>query len=330
MRLRQALPVLVGMLIVNVGCRGLATTAPAAPASDTPTSISSPKPPTLTAPPASPSVTPRPATVPTSSQPTPKPLIIFTPTLSADAAQELLISRLRDNGDCQLPCWWGITPGQTDLPRAFSILRLFSSIALHETDESDDSDDGYFMWRLPQGDFLVDVTVGYDRRGTDEVQELNVSVVMRSYDPQQLGYFVLEDPQLYFRYVPSLALSNVLRTYGPPQSVSLFGDRGMDRVTLSLLYPSLGIHVEYVAGQRLQGDNFVMCPDKAYPSLNLWNTTHAATDRRVMLLITEWEAAWHKPLPEAASLSVDDFVRLFSDGQNTTCLKTPIHLWPEP
>src|SRR3972149_10258120 len=41
----------------------------------------------------------------------PTPSLTALPTLDAVEAEKMLQSMLYQNGGCELPCWWGITPG---------------------------------------------------------------------------------------------------------------------------------------------------------------------------------------------------------------------------
>jgi len=100
--------VLLAMLIL-VGCN----------ASTVPTSVFSP---TLAPTPKAvatiqlPTITPRPSATSTPSPTaTASPTITSTPvpTLTADKMQALVRKMLQDNGGCELPCWWGFTPGKT-------------------------------------------------------------------------------------------------------------------------------------------------------------------------------------------------------------------------
>ncbi|MFT3893686.1 MAG: hypothetical protein QM730_18815 [Anaerolineales bacterium] len=49
--------------------------------------------------------------------PTPHPTLSATqtivPTLSTDEALQQIKELYKDNGGCDLPCWWGIVPGET-------------------------------------------------------------------------------------------------------------------------------------------------------------------------------------------------------------------------
>jgi hypothetical protein len=65
--------------------------------------------------------TPSPTLKPTytsSFTPTLLPTSTPRPTLSPEEAEKLVLSLFENNGGCELPCWWGITPGVTTLQEA--------------------------------------------------------------------------------------------------------------------------------------------------------------------------------------------------------------------
>ena len=65
-----------------------------------------------------PSPTPTPLPTATST-PVSKPTLTHAPrptlgpTLTNDEEQTLVLNLLQENGGCELPCWWGFTPGET-------------------------------------------------------------------------------------------------------------------------------------------------------------------------------------------------------------------------
>jgi hypothetical protein len=48
------------------------------------------------------------------------------PTLQPDKAKTLVSELLKTNAGCQLPCWWGITPGKTSWQEANQFLGVFA------------------------------------------------------------------------------------------------------------------------------------------------------------------------------------------------------------
>jgi hypothetical protein len=78
--------------------------------------------------PATPTATLAPSKTPTSEsipsiQPTETATIL--PTLQPDEAEALVLELFETNGGCQLPCWWGFTPGETNWVQAKTFLQTF-------------------------------------------------------------------------------------------------------------------------------------------------------------------------------------------------------------
>ena len=82
---------------------------------------------------ASPTETMPPTLMPTAaSTPTPAFTPTTIPTLPAEDARKRLLELLATNGDCRLPCLWGIVPGKSANQEARNILMPLSSISAAE------------------------------------------------------------------------------------------------------------------------------------------------------------------------------------------------------
>jgi hypothetical protein len=71
-----------------------------------------------------------------SPQPTGSPTIMWTPiaTYSPTQALEKLLEFFSNNGGCELPCLWGITPGKTNVAAMLSLLRPLGTMRIREMD----------------------------------------------------------------------------------------------------------------------------------------------------------------------------------------------------
>lgn len=49
------------------------------------------------------------------------------PTLSSEEAQAMIQGLLDNNGNCEFPCWWGLTPGQTLFEDAIGFIAPIST-----------------------------------------------------------------------------------------------------------------------------------------------------------------------------------------------------------
>src|SRR3990172_323544 len=54
----------------------------------------------------------------------PRPTISPAPTLTAEQQEAYIVDMLKTNGDCKLPCWWGIMPGEATLQSLQDQFRL--------------------------------------------------------------------------------------------------------------------------------------------------------------------------------------------------------------
>lgn len=196
------------------------------------------------------SITPIPATTlrPTITS---TPTITPAPTLTVVEESALLSELMTTNGGCELPCWWGITPGQTQVQQARD---LFVQLGLNRWRDAFDGtyrqlilghraeDQAYFPFEL--------VVKMYERSGTVELV-----VVSSLHQPlDQSGFFISEwEPY---------ALPEVLARLGQPSSVHLFvppnpGEMGYD---LYLIYQQLGVQVRYsVPATYLGEQRFELC-----------------------------------------------------------------------
>lgn len=221
-------------------------------------------PPTLTPIP-SPSVTPSPIITPTI---TPKVVINpptstvtapiqapMIPTLSVEEADVFLRELMANNGGCELPCWWGVVPGETTEQVAHD---MFLSWGIREWVISEayrSVNLGYARPDFPH--YIPDVSVNMWVEN-NLVQYISIS---GQKPKQELELQFIEDWQQY-------SLSNILEQYGVPTHVRLESippDRSSTTYILGLSYPSLGIEVSYVIeAEYIDNQQHLICPDFAH------------------------------------------------------------------
>jgi hypothetical protein len=266
-------------------------------ASSTPTSTSTPMP------------------LPTNTQ-TPRPTATSTltpfPTLMPEAALTLVEELLETNGGCQLPCWWGITPGETQWADIWPFLLSFAKRAdrLENTPPSIAHYElAFFLPGALNDEFLVNLTV---ENGVIET-------------------IILWEP-------PSYSLPSILAAYGAPDEVwiaarrPIMPDEPYLAMELILLYSRLGFTVLYDEEEFVEGDYVYACYQALeyphYPSLYIWSPG------REIGTLTEVEAEIYPiglyvlPLKDATGLDIEAFYETFKDPNNTTCLETLAKLWP--
>ncbi len=108
--------------------------------------------------------------------------------------------------------------------------------------------------------------------------------------------------------------------------------RGMPGLfSLILLYPEQGIIVKYTTEMRVVGKNVEGCMQNANIEMDLFPPGDANAFYQQLALTTDkpGQMAYHKPIEEVTSLSIDDFYNTFRQ-QTDECLVTPASLWPTP
>ncbi len=276
--------------------------------------------------------------------PTGTPTLTFTlvPTLSADEAYAYMFKFLNNGPDCRLPCWWGITPGQSTVLDVQTQLMAFSGVAEYTHIGKSKG------WLVGNLDILYpnneNITVVIDTAYLARSDDNRVSVVSLStqaYKKTNDSLEMLYGHPLYNTIFEDFSLSAVLYDYGPPNHIFVTADVlyvGLDNNPLPtdtfmirLLYPDHGIFAQYRMPVERVGDKFRFCPSKAFISLDLLspNLKHY---QDVLLAIGGWEgffppSEYNKTPEEALGMTVEEFYRQFRSPTDR-CLETPISIWP--
>lgn len=213
-----------------------------------------------------------------------------------------VVNLFETNGGCRLPCWWGITPGQTTWEQAFQILEP-----------------------------LVD-------RASFTSDTINVNIPVRgAFSPPYLIYrFTINDKQVITMITTNppepypFWLTDMVDQYGLPDEIILHGWYPLaDGVTgYSALYQELGFMVVYNAKINVKGVELEVCPyadqGKAIASWDLGS--HSYLDFFSDLDIN-LDLHFNVFLSEVTSLSVSDFLDLYQ--QPNGCFDTPGSMWLE-
>ena len=311
------IPVLLGVITwLGVGCTASPTLTPSLSVS---TAMPSPTiAPTVTptrSPMASPTATP----IPTST-------LTPAPTLSAEAREAYAEELLKTNAGCELPCWWGIVPGETTWAEAERFLLQMGARTSSNLDFYGDIFHG-------TGGFDFMGRSIYNRIGFWEHEGIVESVQIHA----EGGYNLLDFRAVWAHFSPE----QVISTYGQPARVwvqtfaspheSPYGDTMA--YDLWLFYDDLGFLVRYT-GQTKYEPVYRMCPtfgesDDMGLTLEMYLQSpdgHVALERLVGERMGDPSSI--RPIEEAAGLSVEEFYALFTQNEQPICFKTPRDIWP--
>lgn len=252
-------------------------------------------------------------TSPTSTTgPLPTPTWVALPTLQPDQAQALVLDLLENNTGCQLPCWWGFTPGQTSWQTAQSFLNTFASRI---------SGGGSFKL----SSYTVKIDVPEDvQPGAKLVQEYTVR--------NGIIEMIATDAGDSFRYT----LPELLTSHGQPAEVWIRTFKETPGSTLPfhlvLVYSQQGIMAHYYDTAEKKDDQLQGCPQGSgyRPLLWLWSSDQKMTFMEAAKKAVRFgldEAQYYRPLEEATGMAIETFYQTFKDPTNTTCLETPSEMW---
>jgi hypothetical protein len=304
-------PLVLTLLIVSVsyGCRRQAIES-TSPVPD-PTVLTSP---TWTGiPPSSPArdkpITPTTMTAtiyPTPSLPALTPTWTPLPTLPPEKAQELISELMETNNGCRLPCWWGITPGETSWAEARQFFNTFAK-EIHVSQRRDHG-----------------ILVVYDIEGS--TREGGIGLWLNK---ENVIEKILTGP---LSLKESFGIDKLLNNYGPPSEVLIratpsFPSKDLPFIVV-LFYPHDHFLAIYDLFAKEVKSDLIACPKDQKPQIILWSPSEEWTNERVQaeVLGVSPSRLLH-PLDEVTDLRVEDFYQIFSKQDNDSCIETPVEKW---
>lgn len=183
---------------------------------------------------------PTPTVIPLTATPTPLP----TATLTNEQIGENLTELMSTNAGCQLPCWWGITPGETPLDLARENLATLGASIVGSSSLSMGVDWGMFVEFEVSNSIIqtMDIYSGYISGRIDRDKYIN------GWQPYNL--------------------MAVLDRFGLPTRVLVYypfqADPSSPAYHLLVFYEELGIEIDYTGSVEILGeDHYRACPDMA-------------------------------------------------------------------
>ncbi len=259
------------------------------------------------------SVTP---TMTPTTQPTADNEQASIPTPPGKGLKEQVLWLYETNNGCQLPCWWGIVPGQTDWQTAKELLSRFDQDIYRNT--------------LPSGEIYYGVNIPLPLEVFSEDRtELGVLVRDGIVVAIQTSVSIGDTPP---DHLSQYMLSTVLTTHGQPAEVWLstsFAPFEHNELPFDMLlfYPEKGIMALYNDNGIKEGDIVRGCPQQDPARVfTLWSPTLGWTFEKVKNDSSAYNVAY-LPLEETTELSISEFYETFKNPDNLTCLETEAELW---
>jgi hypothetical protein len=245
-----------------------------------------------------------PATVAPPTDTPPPPL---TPVEGAKLVKELLVT----NGDCELPCWWGIHPGE---PLSDANISLFLRAPFHSIS---DTRFGYaFEYTKNRSSAGLDYNVDVTAILTKEVVS-RIWISSDVLDARTSAQFA-QDWQ-------TLALHRVLTRFGMPSEVRLSAndfapDPGAPFLfTLNVIYTDKGIAIKYHGYLQRRSGRYLVCPSlSSVTSIGLLLAS-PGNGAQFWDHLREWpwmNIEYTSPIQDVTSMSVADFYSTLRDTPN--------------
>jgi hypothetical protein len=269
-------------------------------------------------------ITPTPTTTSTQKPPTWTPTSTpNNPTLTVDERRAKILKLLETNSNCELPCWWGIVPGQSSWPSVASFLQELG-VKVGSVDE------GSGKIFHGAGGFDFEAEQIHNNFGFTEVEGVVQSIHITSEGDSTPSFF----QSIWKNYSPR----NVLKQYGPPSRIFLrssslkWGNRNAHPYSLWIVYDALGFIIQY-DGFAEGGNTFHFCPrfeqgqDIAYMRMYL-QSPDSPVPLDPISDFAKTDEGLIRSIDETAGLSPNEFYKLFEPNSKDSCFETPSNIWP--
>jgi hypothetical protein len=165
----------------------------------------------------------------------PTPFVTQTPipTITTDELSVAVRNLMETNGNCDLPCWWGIIPGKSS---ATELRRLLTNLGVEYREQKTTQEPGMDTLFLFRGfnKLLPDLEIEFPFIGlkNDSVERLDVDLLRYSF-----GHVIDKEQQLEFKKIWSIySLENVIRKYGNPDRILVNYNPGFPNYNLVIMY----------------------------------------------------------------------------------------------
>ncbi len=276
---------------------------------------------------ATPSGTPIATLTPTINQ-TSTSTVILTPYPTLSPAEELakILELLKTNGGCELPCWWGITPGHTSQEEAFTFLEQIGFPPIWF-----DSGGWYYnikMLTSPEDAIFIDYEI--------HLQEKTISYI------HMRGTGGVSHRTLFAKIWESSLPEFIIPNYGTPSRVLIWSVSNLacDQSPCSkapyelwLFYDKQGFLVRY-DGTVEYKSTYVFCPTFGEAGnldgqkIDIFLKSPQDTRSLESLLLPADGFQESKNLVDLTGTSLEEFSGHYQQNDQLFCFSTPRDIWP--
>ena len=201
--------------------------------------------------------------------PSTSPTWTAIPTLHPDEAKQIVVELFSNNGGCDLPCWWGITPGKTTWQEARAILsKINTELGLFQIGDSD----------VIKVQYALPIPDDYDPYGLGLFEPF---VWIKDYAVIAIGTNTIRIKQDFDNSLPGL-----LKSFGQPNEIWLSAHpEAPDNhppYDIDLFYSERGIMLSSTGEASIIDDYIQICPQefrlgKSPPGIVLFPASNGVT-----------------------------------------------------
>lgn len=263
-------------------------------------------------------------TIQASSTPTQtrEPTITPLATLPPDDAYKTITTLIQVQDQCALPCWFGITPGQSNFDDANNYFSQFSEI-------------GHISLSSNRISLRVNFPTYYL---TAQVYSMSSGKVayLRVTAPTTLirdQMWIYGDPA-YVEMWHGYFLPALFTKYGMPGKVFLDTTRLQAESTTNyafvvwVVYPDQGFLIRYQGVNVKVGNNIRICPLQSDLSIISWRTETSTYEGYIKDDMAPGISLGPQPLEAVTDFNVESFYDRFKNAHPGTCFDTPASHWP--
>ena len=244
---------------------------------------------------------------------TPTPTNTWTPfpTLVHSEAQELIEQLLTNNANCELPCVWGMIPGETTWHEARQYLNSFME-----------------YYGQGGGGTYSGTSFGYKYPPHVIMRKVEINVTVKKY---LVSGFHLFPPGTTYRYT----LDQILTRYSSPESIYIHTYpsspiAGKLPFYVLLHYPEYGFSAFFSFNAKKIEEGLQVCPKNQQigPELYIWNPAEEAYSlEELYSSFFEDESIVTLSVEEALGINIEEFTNVYRNGETTECFTTPGEIW---
>lgn len=286
----------------------------------------------------------------------PIPTATRYPYVSSKTGKQILSEFIQNNGGCELPCLWGITPGISTKSDVQKLKDFFKSGASEVSNENDSvAVESYYVLDQVNPKSVLEVTFMqnrsivsfsinfiYSRKSTFE------QIILESFSSRRVGMkpdevlTYADDDPYYKEMTKFYSLDRILTLFGAPEKILIQAhpdDAGHPSpparypFNFLLYYPDQNSAFMYMAKRESKDSSFSGCPMKAEVKVSVWDPVEltSADDSEKGIIggnrIIPGLMLYFQPIHAVTDTDIATFYEMFKDGADD-CVYTPQDKWP--